>query len=101
MNLTTSIKGSEFSLTMTGSFTFSDNQMFRSLLKELNDAKPNKLIIDVSALEFVDSAALGMFLLLRDSLQQHNCTIELHKPQGQIIKMFELSHFSELFTIVN
>lgn len=84
---------------LSGSFTFSDNQEFRELLKRINEKPDQKVIFELSRLEFVDSAALGMLLLLRDASETKGIKIELHNPQGQTKKMFDLSNFSALFSI--
>ena len=86
-------------LNCNGSFTFGDNQQFRSMLREINEQKPSKVSMNLKQVDFIDSAALGMLLLLRDTLQGTGTNLELLNPQGQLKKMFDLSSFNELFTI--
>lgn len=99
MNISTSVKGTELHIAFSGSFTFGDNPQFRTMLREAQELKPSLIIIDMAAVDFIDSAALGMLLLLRDTVTSTGTLLELHNPQGQIKKMFDLSKFAELFTI--
>ncbi len=99
MEITTEEKNGCTVATMRGSFTFGENQNFRAMLKELQTSPSSTVAIDLTGVEFIDSAALGMLLLLRDTMQSSGKILELRSPQGQIRKMFELSNFNELFTI--
>lgn len=85
---------------MKGQFTFADNSRFRDLLVQLNDNPPGELILDVAKLEYIDSAALGMLLLLRDHLSDAGTEIILAGANGQVLKIFELSRFDELFELL-
>lgn len=82
-----------------GSFTFSDNAKFRELLNSTVNDTLHSLTINLSKLEFIDSAALGMLLLLNDAASQKNIRITLAAATGQIKKMLVLSKFEELFNI--
>ena len=89
----------DVTLVLSGSFTFSDNQSFRALLTDIQEARPSNVTVDMGGVDFIDSAALGMMLLLRDTMQTGGISLELRNPQGQIKKMFDLSNFNELFII--
>ena len=99
MQISIEEKGGEVVVVMNGSFTFSDNQQFRTTLKELQQKSASVIGLEMSGVDFIDSAALGMLLLLRDTMQTSGTALELRNPQGQIRKMFELSNFNDLFTI--
>lgn len=88
---------------MTGRFTFSDNQKFKSILDMVRapDRPVHTVDLDLSKLEFVDSAALGMLLLLKDECATRNISLTLLNPRGQVEKMFELSRFQTIFNIVD
>lgn len=80
-------------------FTFSDNARFRDFLEAIKAAPPAKLVLDMSDLDYVDSAALGMLLLLRDTLMPNNTHITLKGAKDQVKKILELSRFDDLFTL--
>lgn len=80
-------------------FTFNDNAKFRNLIGLLQDQAPASLTLELSKLDFIDSAGLGMLLLLHDETSKRSITVTLQHPKGQIRKMLELSNFGQLFTI--
>lgn len=84
---------------LNGSFTFEQNQHFHELITSLQEKHVSCIKIDFSNVDFIDSAGLGMILLLRNSLEKTDTSIILSKPSGQIEKMFSLSKFDTLFTI--
>ncbi|MGB1540067.1 MAG: STAS domain-containing protein [Rickettsiales bacterium] len=88
-----------FQLSLTGSFTFNDNNKFREIVGLMQDGTPQSLTLDLSQLEFIDSAALGMLLLLNDEAQKLGTNLCLTSAEGQIKKMLQLSNFDQIFTI--
>ena len=99
MEIETKEEGSTLTYRLTGAFTFAENQRFRLLLKEAGTSPARHIKVDFSQVDFIDSAALGMLLLLRDMSQQKGKTIELSGASGQIRKMFDLSKFESLFKL--
>ena len=62
-------------------------------------ASLKRLCIELSQVEFVDSAALGILLLARDEAEKSSTKLVLKSPQGQVKRMFEISKFHDLFNI--
>jgi anti-anti-sigma factor len=87
-------------INMRGKFTFSDHLSFKAIFDIFDDKNIDKVEFDIAGVEFVDSAALGLFLLIREEAEQKNKKVSLHGPQGQVKKMFGISRFYELFDIV-
>lgn len=93
--------GSQSNLVFTGSFTFSDNQKFRAIIDLAEKAEVTSITIDLTHVDFIDSAGLGMLLLLRDVCTKKQSSITLQHPTGQVAKIFNISKFEQLFRIVN
>ncbi len=85
---------------MQGRFTFTDNETFRQMLDELTKPGISQIILDVAGIDYIDSAALGMFLLLRDAASKKHISVTLKSPQGQVKKIFDVSRFDQLFKII-
>lgn len=85
--------------TLIGKFTFSDHRAFRVIIESMKVGESKNYTLDLSRLEFVDSAALGMFLVARDEARKHNIKITLKGAYGHVLKMFQMSNFSSLFTL--
>jgi anti-anti-sigma factor len=84
-------------ISLRGAFTFNDNAAFRSIIKSLEESPPPSVVLDFAHVGFIDSAALGMLLLLREEQQKNISHIVLRHAQGQVRKMFDLSKFDNLF----
>lgn len=86
-------------LNMSGTFTFSDNGKFRTIVNDLRESHVVAATLDMQKVEFIDSAALGMLLLLHDEANKKGVAVTLVVGEGQIKKMLHLSNFEEIFTI--
>ncbi len=91
--------GDSLELTLTGKFTFADNKVFNAIMDEIASYK--KIIIDLAKVEFIDSAALGILLLVRDKCDKTSTNLLLKNPKGQVKQMFDISRFGDLFNIEN
>ena len=100
MQYTQQISEGVCTIVLEGQFTFSDNLVFRAITEEIAKHSVSQVIIDVSTLEYVDSAALGMFLLLRDFAQKRHITLILKGAEGQVKKVFDVSRFDQLFKLI-
>ncbi|MBN66247.1 MAG: hypothetical protein CMM94_01595 [Rickettsiales bacterium] len=99
MDMTKKTEGNTLDVTMSGQFTFHDNNSIRGLVNDLEQNSYNELVIHFDHVEFIDSAALGMLLLLKDVTDRKGMKCVLSGAQGQVEKMFNLSKFSALFTL--
>ena len=66
MNYTTEQSGDTIKVELNGRFTFGDHSGFRKLIDEIRSQSAEVQILDLSGVEFIDSAGLGMLLLARD-----------------------------------
>lgn len=82
-----------------GRFTFVDHGTFKEVVDELLKDNCKHCVLDLSGLEFVDSAGLGMLLIIKDELAKKSATLILKSPTGQVEKMLQVSHFDQMFTI--
>ena len=100
MNVKKAIQGDSCTINLSGKFTFADNQTFRGVIESIKNKEANNYTLDLTGLEFVDSAALGMFLVAREEATKAGANLSLQNPNGHVEKMFSLSNFSGLFNIV-
>ena len=89
----------DIQLLLSGQFTFSDNLKFKHILEMLSTPGVSSLTLDFGSIDFIDSAGLGMLLLLRDECQQRNISISIVSAQGQVHKIFLISKFDQLFSM--
>lgn len=84
---------------ISGQFTFTDNQKFKHILELSSTAELRSMVLDFSEVTFIDSAGLGMLLLLRDKCQDKHISIAILSPHGQVEKVLMTSKFDQLFSI--
>lgn len=102
MELRKKIEGEHLKVWFGERFMFNDYDRFRELIEVVKtNNKVQQVDIYLQALSFLDSAALGMLLLIKDVVSESEKKLTLYHPQGQVKKLFEISCFYELFEIID
>lgn len=83
-------------VTFTGDITFSENVSFRQLLKDLAEQKIERCVFDLSAVNMVDSAGLGMFLIAKEQADTAGWNLSVTGAQGHVASMLKLTKLSDL-----
>lgn len=99
MEYTVNNTPSSIQVALKGQLTFSDNSKFKEIIDMLENEKLQSVSLNFREVDFIDSAGLGMLLLLRDQCQERNITVGIQSPVGQVHKIFMISKFDQLFTI--
>jgi len=81
-------------------FTFSDAGEFRKILFGMMDANVPTINIDLSALNFSDSAGLGMLMVALKECSDKNIALTLSHPRGDVKALLELTKSYERFKII-
>ena len=89
-----------FQAKLSEKITFSDLDGFREMVRHMVESCSEQNIMDLSAVEFIDSAGLGMLLLARDEMSKKAANLTLKSPQGQVQKMFSVARFDQMFDII-
>ncbi len=84
---------------LRGQVTYADHPSFRSIMSRLAESAAQTLVFELNNVEFIDSAGLGMLLIVRDTAEQKKADVILRHPRGQVQKIFTSSKFETLFTI--
>lgn len=99
MEYSSTVTGSNCEMGFRGKFAFSDNETVQKIIADFKSSSCTSCLIDLSGLETIDSAGLGMLLLINDAIQEDGNSVELHSATGQVQKMLEISKFSEVISI--
>lgn len=92
-------RGGVIEVTLHGRITYSDHPSFRNVIGQIRDSGAQKVIFELNDVEFIDSAGLGMLLMVRDTASQKKAQVVLRRPRGQVQRIFASSKFDTLFTI--
>lgn len=87
------------SLILKDQLTFADRDVFDSVIDKLLARKRNLVVVDLSALDYMDSAGLGMLLTLRDRAERAGAEVMLRRPRSEVRELLVLACFDTLFTI--
>jgi HptB-dependent secretion and biofilm anti anti-sigma factor len=82
-------------------FTFHYQAEFRKAYEQNIDEHTKSVLIDFARTDFIDSAALGMLLVLHEYVGKNEgkTTIELINCKKEVFEILEISNFSKLFSI--
>jgi anti-anti-sigma factor len=88
-------------VSLKGRFDFNAHRGFRESYDPLLlDAAISVIEVDLSAVEYMDSSALGMLLMLRDRCKAVNKSAKLRKPTPTVAQILDIANFKKLFEIV-
>ena len=100
MTLETQILDNVGRIVMKGRFDFQVHRDFKEAYTKLFDnAAVQQIEIEMSKLEYLDSSALGMLMLLNERAKPVNKSILLSNPSGVVSQVLEVANFNRLFTI--
>lgn len=99
MDISSKQQHETYEVTLSGRFTFSDNPEFREIIYKIDDQDVKQVVLYMSQVEFVDSAALGMLLLAREAALKLQKQIVLRGATGQVKKMFDMAKFDTMFIV--
>jgi anti-sigma B factor antagonist len=71
----------------------------RELLQLVEVDQCKKLLLDLSAVEFLTSAGLGKLIVLSQKAAKHGCTLKLSNIRPEIHKVFAFMKLDGLFDI--
>lgn len=85
---------------LTGRFDFNTHREFRSAYEPLvSDMTIRSVIVDFLDVDYLDSSALGMLLMLRDKLGGMNKDVSLSGVRGNVKQVLDIANFGKLFAI--
>lgn len=87
-------------LVLRGRFDFETNRDFRTACEDpLASSDVHAIEVDMNGVEYLDSSALGMLLVLRDKGSAANKSIAISNCRGQVREVLDIANFGKLFSI--
>lgn len=92
-------EASALKATLTGKLTVNDHSSFRKIIT-MEAVKPgSELELDMSGVDFIDSAGLGMLLYAEKQSKANGWHLAVKGPQGQVRKMIELGKLDQVLDV--
>ena len=86
---------------LQGSLTFRDHDAFYGIIAGLSALKNKQVIFDLSGVDFVDSAILGLFVIASEETTEHNITFMLRGANGKVKEVMATSMFDKIFQMID
>lgn len=100
MQIASEVAGNKAVLRLNGRFDFHSHRDFRAAYeKALETADVREIEINFSAVDYLDSSALGMLLLLREKAEATKKVVVLAGLHGTVKQVLEIANFGKLFTV--
>lgn len=100
LQISTSVHDNTVRIILNGRFDFNSQRQFRSTYDApLNDNAVHTLEIDLGDVEYLDSSALGMLLLLKERTANAKKELVLANCRGTVQQVLEVANFHKLFTM--
>lgn len=85
---------------LSGRFDFNAHRDFRAGYEPLfAEADVRSVNIDLAGVDYLDSSALGMLLMLRERANSAKLGLVLANPRGMVRQALDIAHFEKLFVI--
>ena len=100
MNISTQTYKQKGSISVFGKFDFLVHREFkRAYMDMLDNTAIRDIEVDMRHLDSLDSAALGMLMLLRVRAHACNKSVAIANPSGYVLKLLEVANFDKIFHI--
>jgi anti-anti-sigma factor len=94
------IEASTAWLALEGRFDFHSHRDFRTAYEAvLPKTEIRDIVLDFRLVDYLDSSALGMLLLLREKAEANGKKVKLANLTGSVKQVMEIANFGKLFTI--
>jgi len=84
---------------LAGSADMTAAQDLRHQLERLPTEETNRIVLDLSALDFISSMGLGVLIQFHRQCQEGTGGLRLANPQESIVKVLETTQLDQLFDI--
>jgi HptB-dependent secretion and biofilm anti anti-sigma factor len=98
MQVTTSVEGGKATVRLSGRFDFNTHREFRVAYEAVMDqAGVTQVVVDLAGVDYLDSSALGMLLMLRDRGETTKRSVTLTGVKGSVKQVLDIANFSKIF----
>jgi anti-anti-sigma factor len=100
MKITQEHHNETVTLKLEGNFTYTQRRPFQEALKAVAIQNVEHIIIDLSQVAFLDSAALGLLMITHRQLQGEKRKLSLAYPQLTVRQIIELANLHKTIPLI-
>jgi anti-anti-sigma factor len=86
-------------ISLQGRFDFNAHRDFREAIDAALASPATAIAVDFGGVEYLDSSALGMLLMLRDRAKGAAREVKLTSCRGAVKQILDIANFGKLFSI--
>ncbi len=100
MQVSQKVNADKSVLSLSGRFDFNSHRDFREGYEAiLKTSGIRSMDIDLTGVDYLDSSALGMLLLLKERATAQNVDVSLVGCNGTVKQILDIANFGKLFTM--
>ena len=100
MAINVNIRDNVARLSMSGRFDFQVHREFKDAYSALlANSAVKEIEIEMSRVEYLDSSALGMLILLNERAKEAKKSVVLQSPSAVVEQVLNVANFGKIFTI--
>ncbi len=86
-------------IVLQGRFDFNAHREFRDAVEQAIKGPQGKVEVDLAQVDYLDSSALGMLLMLRDRSKAAGKEVVLAGARGSVRQVLDIANFGKLFEL--
>jgi anti-anti-sigma factor len=86
-------------LDVVGDITYANRAVFKAAVERAKQAGCRHLIVNLEQVRFVDSAGLGLLVLVSQNLKLLQTKVSMLKPQRYVLEIMSLANIPKLIPI--
>lgn len=87
-------------IVLNGRFDFNAHREFRETVDQAVREAVDKIHVDLGGVDYLDSSALGMLLMLRDKAKGAGKEVLLANARGAVKQVIDIANFGKLFALI-
>lgn len=94
-----SVSGDTATVRLSGRLTFKDHRAYRDLLAEMLAHKAKVYELDLSKVEHIDSAGIGMLMISKQKAEAEQGSVVIVSPPPAVRRVLEVAKIDEILEI--
>jgi len=86
---------------LTGRMEFTDHDGLREIVALIEGMRGQRFVLDLSGLEFIDSAGLGMLLILQEEAESRNIPMTVRGARGDVRRSIDLARLGDILALAD
>lgn len=87
-------------IALNGRFDFNAHREFREAVDQAVKDAVREVHVDLGGVDYLDSSALGMLLMLRDKAKGAGKEVALANARGSVKQVIDIANFGKLFSLL-